>query len=97
MAAYIIADIDVFDPEGYAEYRAKVPAMIAAHGGRYLTRGGAVEPLEGPWAPKRCVILEFPDMQRARDFFHSTDYAPLKAIRERTARGSLVIVEGYTP
>ena len=47
MAAYLIADVEVTHPEAYEEYRAKVPAVIAAYGGRYLVRGGACEVLEG--------------------------------------------------
>jgi uncharacterized protein (DUF1330 family) len=62
MAAYVIADIEVLDSAGYEEYRRQVPATIAAYGGRYLARGGATEVLEGAWSPKRCAILEFPDM-----------------------------------
>jgi uncharacterized protein (DUF1330 family) len=97
MPAYIIADVTVTDPEGYEAYRARVPAVIAAHGGRYLVRGGAVLPLEGEWNLGRCVILEFPDMAHVRAFWDSVDYAPLRAIRERCATSRLVAVEGYVP
>ncbi len=51
MAAYVIADVEIIDSAGYEEYRAKVPATIAAHGGRYLARGGETEVLEGTWSP----------------------------------------------
>ena len=57
MAAYLFANIEVTDADGYDEYRKRVPATIAAFGGRYLTRAGATEVLEGDWAPKRMVIL----------------------------------------
>lgn len=94
MAAYVIADVEIIDSAGYEEYRAKVPATIAAHGGRYLARGGETEVLEGTWSPKRCVILEFPDMARVRAWWSSPEYQPLRAIRERTARSHLVVTEG---
>jgi uncharacterized protein (DUF1330 family) len=57
MPAYLIADIEVPDPVGYDEYKKRVPAVIAAHGGRYLARGGASEVLQGSWRPKRSAII----------------------------------------
>ena len=46
------------------------------------------------WSPTRIVIVEFPDMQTARDFVDSEEYAPIKAIRHANAQCSMVIVEG---
>ena len=97
MPAYIIADIEVTDPQGYEEYRARVPAVIAAHGGRYVVRGGAVELLEGHWPLKRCAVLEFKDMAAVRAFWNSPEYRPLRDIRERTAKSRIVAVEGFVP
>lgn len=94
MPAYLIANVEITDPAGYGEYKKGVPATIAAHGGRYLTRAGATEVLEGAWVPSRVVILEFPDMARLRAWFDSPEYRPLRAIRERAAKSSLVAVEG---
>ncbi|MDM0012085.1 DUF1330 domain-containing protein [Variovorax sp. J22P168] len=94
MAAYLLVDIEVTDPNAYEEYRAQVPALIAAHGGRYLVRGGAVEVLEGTWEPKRTVVLEFPDMVSLRAFWEDPAYLPLRAIRERAAMSNLVAVQG---
>lgn len=94
MAAYVIADIEVTDSAGFAEYQQKVPATIAAHGGRYLVRGGATEVAEGNWQPNRCVVLEFPDMAQLKKWYASPEYRPLIAIRERTTRSNLVFVAG---
>jgi uncharacterized protein (DUF1330 family) len=95
MTAYIVGDIEINDPEAYEEYRAKVPAVIAAYGGRYLVRGGAVESLEGDWTPKRTVILEFPDMESLKAFWNAPDYQPLRAIRQKASTGRLVAIQGY--
>jgi uncharacterized protein (DUF1330 family) len=94
MPAYVIADVEVLDAAGYEEYRQQVPATIAAFGGRYLARGGATEVLEGSWSPKRCVILEFPDMERFRGWWDSPEYVPLRRLRERTTRSHLVVTQG---
>lgn len=94
MAAYIYGNIEITDPVAYEEYRRQVPAIIAAHGGRYLVRGGAVETLEGDAAAQRQVILEFPDMAALRAFYFSAEYTRVRAIRQAASRGSLVAIEG---
>jgi uncharacterized protein (DUF1330 family) len=94
MAAYILASVEITDPAAYEEYRKLVPAVIAAHGGRYLARGGAVERLEGEAPVNRLVIVEFPDMARLKAFYHSAEYRPLLAIRQRAARSTLLAIEG---
>jgi uncharacterized protein (DUF1330 family) len=94
MSAYLIANIEVTDAAAYEEYRGKVPAIIVAHGGRYLARGGQVERLEGEINPQRVVILEFPSLARLKAFYESPEYRPLIAIRQRAARSNLFAVEG---
>jgi uncharacterized protein (DUF1330 family) len=94
MPAYIHASVEVTDPALYETYRAQVPAVIAAYGGRYLVRGGAVTALEGATPAQRQVILEFPDMARLRAFYDSPEYRPLLAIRLKAARSNLVAIEG---
>ncbi len=95
MPAYLYGNIEITDPALYEEYRRDVPAVIAAHGGRYLVRGGAVKVLEGSGEPQRQVILEFPDMAQLEAFYHSPEYQRLVAIRQRAASGTLFAIEGY--
>jgi uncharacterized protein (DUF1330 family) len=94
MAAYFIVEVDVQDTATFGEYRKQVPATIAKYGGRYLVRGGQAETLEGDWHPRRVVILEFPSVEQAKRFYDSADYAPLKALRLRSAKSKLLLVEG---
>ena len=94
MAAYVIANIDVKDPERYQDYIKMSPVSIAKFGGRFVARGGKTDVLEGSWVPKRLVLLEFPSADRAREWWTSDDYAPAKALRQATSYGELVIVEG---
>ncbi len=94
MAAYLVARIVVHDDAKYAEYRAQVPPVIAAHGGRYLVRGGAVETKEGDPPPGRLVVVEFPNMASARTFYSSAEYAPLLKLRLDSAESEVVFVEG---
>lgn len=94
MAVYVIADIEVTDAAGFEEYRQRVPATIAAHGGRYLARGGETEVLEGAWSPKRCILLEFPDMAAFRIWWSSPEYVPLRELRERSTKSQLIVTQG---
>ncbi len=94
MAAYIIAEVEVLDPVIFEQYRAAVPATIAAYGGRYIVRGGATEVYEGTWQPKRMIVLEFPSVAHLREWYGSADYAPLIALRKQCARTNVISLEG---
>jgi uncharacterized protein (DUF1330 family) len=94
MPAYIVVEIAVGDPIGYERYKELAPSSIAAYGGRYVVRGGAVETLEGTWSPSRFVVLEFPTSARAREWWASPEYAEAKALRQATSRSEMLLVEG---
>jgi len=94
MAAYVIANVEVLDPGGFEEYRRSVPATVAQYGGRYLVRGGETETKEGGWSPKRLIVLEFESLARAREWFASPEYAPLIALRKRSANTQLIFAAG---
>ena len=93
-AAYVIGEIEVTDPRLYDDYRKQVLATIEKFGGRFVVRGGRLEALEGGWAPKRLVVVEFPSMEKALAWYRSPEYAPLIALRQKASRGKLLVVEG---
>jgi len=94
MAAYVLAEVEVTNPDGYKEYTAQVPATIARYGGRFLVRGGASEALEGDWPKIRRVIIEFPDVQAAKRWWNSPEYEKPKATRQAHSKGRLILLEG---
>ena len=94
MAGYVIADVDVTDPELFAEYRKLVSATVDQYGGQYLVRGGESEVVEGDWTPHRTVVIEFESFERAREWYHSDDYAPALKMRLDSANSSVIIVDG---
>ncbi len=93
MATYVIADIDVHDPEGYEEYKRLSKGSADKYGGTFVARGGPTEVLEGTWEPKRVVVLEFPDREAVRRWYDSPEYTEARAIRARTATSSLIVTE----
>lgn len=94
MPAYVLVHIDVKDTGPYEDYKKMAPPSIAQYGGRYLVRGPQPEILEGKWEPKRLVILEFPSVDRAREWWNSPEYAEAKAKRQSCSRGDMVLLEG---
>ncbi len=94
MAAYVIADVEVINPEAYEEYRPRVPATVEKYGGKYLVRGGAAETAEGSWTPQRMVVLEFSSMERAREWYNSPEYSEIRPIRHRNANSNVIFVDG---
>ena len=94
MAGYVIAEVDITDPQGFEQYRNMVPATIEAYGGRFVVRGGKTETLEGQWEPKRLVIIQFDSVERAKQWWASEEYRDAKALRQRTAITNLLIAEG---
>ena len=94
MAAYIIATIEVTDPEQFEVYRGQVPATIEKHGGRYLARGGEVSVVEGDQPERRTVVLEFDSLEKAKGWYYSDDYAGPKALRIASTISNVMIVDG---
>ena len=94
MPAYILVDCEVTDPARYEDYKALAPAAIARYGGRYLVRGGETVRLEGDWAPKRVVVLEFPSLEAARTFYDSPEYRAARETRRGAAQMDMVAVAG---
>jgi uncharacterized protein (DUF1330 family) len=94
MSAYAIAEIEVTDPAAYEDYRRQVPAVVQKYQGKFIVRGGKVDPREGGWTPSRIVVVEFPSMAQAQKWYDSPEYAPLIKLRQKASRGKLILVEG---
>jgi uncharacterized protein (DUF1330 family) len=92
--AYVLVELAVTDPEGFEAYKTLSTAALAAHGGRYLARGGEVALLEGAGNPSRVTLLEFPDLATAKAWYDSPEYTKARAARADAATGRFVAVEG---
>ncbi len=99
--AYVVAEVEIADPENYSRYSSQVLPTLAPYGGRVLARGGERVQLESEddshHARLRTVIIEFPSLQQARDWHASDAYAKLRAIREQYSAGRVFVVEGAAP
>jgi len=94
MPAYFVVELEITNSTAMEPYRAAVPATIAQYGGRYLTRGGATELIEGAPEPKRIVILEFADTAAVKRWYHSPEYQKILPLRLANSTSRAFIVEG---
>lgn len=95
MPAYIIVDITIHNAEAYEDYKKLTPASLLPYDGKFIVRGGQTETLEGDWRPERFVVLEFPTIEKARQWWASEEYALAKKIRQESATTKMILVEGF--
>ena len=94
MSAYVVVQVDIKDPVRYADYKEMVPASLEKYGGKFLVRGGKTHTMEGGWAPKRFVLVEFPTVEQAKAWWDSPEYRAARDLRWATAVSQLIIAEG---
>jgi uncharacterized protein (DUF1330 family) len=94
VAAYVIVKAEITDWDKFRQYLSESPRIIAQYGGKYIARGGEMEILEGDNTLKRMVIIEFPSLEKAREWYHSEEYQRIKQLRKGAATGSLIALEG---
>ncbi len=95
MPAYVIAFVDIHDHARFAkEYLPPIAATLEPFGGHVVAASDEARTLEGAVPLGRTVIIEFPDLDRAQNWYTSDAYAPLLALRKTLATTSLVILPG---
>jgi uncharacterized protein (DUF1330 family) len=94
MAGYIVADIEITDPDEYQKYTRQTAATLERYGGKFLVRGGQPETVEGDWKARRIVIIEFPSVEQAKAWYDSPEYSAIKGIRQRSAISNILLVHG---
>ena len=94
MAAYIIVDSNVHNPDRMKDYADKVRDTITAYGGRPIVSAPDPEVIEGDWTPLRIVVLEFPDVETAKAWYNSPEYQEILPIRFEAANDKLLLVPG---
>src|SRR5215813_7133746 len=93
MVAYVISEVEMREPAAFEAYRTLAAKTIAQYGGRYIVRGGTAE-VEGGPPPKTIIIVEFPTMARAREWYASAEYGEAMKVRWSALERRLIFVEG---
>jgi uncharacterized protein (DUF1330 family) len=94
MSAYVISELEVRDPVSIETYRTIAAKSIAQYGGRYLVRGGAANAAKGGPPAKNIIVVEFPSMERLRQWYASPEYAEALKVRRTALDRRLIFVEG---
>jgi uncharacterized protein (DUF1330 family) len=95
MKYYAVAEMDVTDPSWIRDYVANVTGMVERRGGRYLSRTGRIEKIEGERrAPQVIVLIEWPSKEVADEFYASEEYRPYREARGQGARNDFLLVAG---
>ena len=94
MPAYLIAYVEVRDPERYRDYTLHTPRVIAAFGGRMVVRNGERVVLEGPADPRRVIVVEFPTLADVQRFHASPEYTVLRRMREAAGTAEIIAIDG---
>lgn len=94
MTAYVVIRIKADNPSLLKEYQSVAPSIIESYNGRFLARAGEVVTLEGPQESRRVVIIEFPNLEDARKFYHSKEYTSAIALRKEVAEAEIIAVAG---
>jgi uncharacterized protein (DUF1330 family) len=94
MPAYVIVEVATHDPETMGEYRKLTTPTVAAFNGKFIVRGGETITLEGEWKPERIVVIEFPTVEQANNWWASEMYAEAKAMRQGAGKTKMIIVQG---
>ena len=96
MKAYVIIQVKVDNPELLKPYQEKAPLAIKKYNGKVLARGGEIATLEGKNSPDRVVVIEFPTLQEAKNFYFSEEYNEAKLLRENKAEFEIIVTEGVS-
>jgi uncharacterized protein (DUF1330 family) len=92
---YVIAQMSVVNQDGYLAYSKQVPGTLEAFGGRFVVRGGEATPMDGVPKGPRNVVIEFPSLKAAQDWYNSPAYQAIVQGRLDNADGYLITVEGF--
>jgi uncharacterized protein (DUF1330 family) len=96
LPAFVIAEVEVIDPEAFKLYGSRVAETLERYGGRYVARGGRIESLEGE-PPKRVVISTWKNIEDPKRWYRSPEYSEIIGIRHRTCKSRVFVVEGLAP
>ncbi len=94
MAAYVISDVEITDPEMFAEFRERLDPTVAAHGGTFVVRGEDITFVQGDWNPSRIAMIEFPNLVAANSWIYSSEFGALQEILDKSSKTNIVIADG---
>jgi uncharacterized protein (DUF1330 family) len=94
MSVYLIAEIKVTNDSWVPEYAANVHLLVERHGGKYLSRSGNIETMEGKDKDSTLIaLLEFPTREALDGFVADPDYAPHGKARQAGSVSNFHVID----
>jgi len=94
MSAFLICDVKVKNREKLQEYLKLSEHTLALYDGKFHAQAGKTETLEGDWQPKVVIIAEFPSMEKARQWYGSSEYAKALKVKPAAIDRNMILTEG---
>ncbi len=92
--AYLLAEVQVTDPDTWKQYIAALPGTLAPYKTRTLARANPVA-LDNSAPPAgSLVIIAFNNMEDVKAFWNSPAYQDIIPLREKSAKTRVYAVEG---
>ena len=93
MAAYFIAQYKVNDGALYGEYSKGAGPTIGAHGGELVSFDVASETIEGEPPGPQTVVIKFESVEKAKEWYNSSEYQAVVGKRLASTTGFALISE----
>ena len=97
MPAYVISEVEILDEAAAKSYMKLAESSITDYAGRYLARGAYAEVMEGEPTTRKVVIVEFPSMDQAHEWYESPAYARALKFRDQALNRRLIFIDGVSP
>lgn len=94
MKGYVLFQEDVFDKEGFENYKVLSTESIKNFDGEFVVRGGDIQTLEGNFQYERVVIIAFPSIDQARAWYDSEEYSDARQLRLKISKGQAILIHG---
>ena len=95
MSAFIIIHSTITEPELFQKYVEASEDSVNKYQGKYLLGGMVSDVLEGNHDQKRTVIFEFPDAEKAKNWYNSEEYGSVKHLKNNTGSFDFVLVDSF--
>ena len=97
MSGYIIVHVKIHDPQEFKRYLKAFSEEFKEFPGKILVATNDAEILEGDLPSKlRTVVMKFPSMDEAREWYRSEKYQKIAPIRWGSATGDMMLVQGLS-
>lgn len=94
MPAYLLAQVEINDRDGFREYTSAFAPTLAPFGGKVLAADDHAQSVEGTWPKGRVVVIEFDNTETAHAWYQSDAYQKISSIRRANSDAAMIVIDG---